>query len=1100
VAKSFFDFRKTLSEDIDYSLKDLVYYNEDALKESMDKVEQYDQKHFKDGWQSIELTPPPENDSQETKEELQHIIDEQTTRTKDDENSIYVSDFMESFHFREYLNENNLDYRSSEITAIIDDVWKITRTHKNKYNRPRPYQVAKALNMDFDTMYGTTMKTPAYPSGHSCGSRLVAEYLSMKHPAHRKQFIEIAERVGRGRIQAGFHYESDHEAGVELALKVLPYLQISKQDLLESIINLPRKDYSRTVFDNYDTEKPVLKPVVKKMIEDQIREFNKVAPVIKYRLIGSILTKRYRKDADLDINVLFDVADEDKEAMSEKLREIVREVNGKNVPGSVHPVNYFVIVDRSVYDKANKMADDVFDIVHDRFEKRTQSKPFDIEDYMKEFRARVEKIDIAKGEFKRDLVDYKELVELDDDDIENLRDRIQGKIKELEDDINTLIDMKDDALDKRKSGFEGEMSPEDIKKYGVRNRLPNNVIYKMLEKYYYFEFINKLKEIIGDDRKLSDKEADSLMSVGEALDRDSTIVFAFGRFNPPTIGHAKLMNTVKQVARKERANHQVFASASSDPRKNPLDQNSKIKFMKKMFKGSNIKPAGGNQRTFMEILKTYDKLYGNVIMIAGSDRINEFQKLADKYNGKDYNFKSVKIVSAGDRDPDAEGATGMSASKMRKAVAQGDMKSFEKGLPRGFRDEKGLFRDVAVGMRVDFKKALAASRDHYFGYQYKPVASLEDFDKKQLRDLYIREVIFNIGDKVHYVTEDVHGKIVRRSTNYIVLEDENDNLHKAWIYDCIPESADKEVAVREFNLDVDYGFEAVSEGDMKEKKKLAQDPDVRKEPGSQPKKYYKTLSKDVKQKRSDFFKKQDTSDTSPGSYKAAPGDDKAKTKTSKHTKKFRQMYGEIKEKEEFHLFDNKKDAEKKAKEIGGKVIDGTAYRAGHYAVYKGKAVKEAYEIGADYANHTKEITPGETPDEKPVDSKERTPENPQHKDVKKDKYTVKTFKEYAEDDKYSHLDEELEITEAEYQGKKVKLNDPVRGGSKKFYVYVKNNKGNVIKVSFGDTTGLSIKRDDPERRKNFRARHNCDTAKDKTTARYWSCRMWTARTKVSDLD
>ena len=97
-------------------------------------------------------------------------------------------------------------------------------------------------------------------------------------------------------------------------------------------------------------------------------------------------------------------------------------------------------------------------------------------------------------------------------------------------------------------------------------------------------------------------------------------------------------------------------------------------------------------------------------------------------------------------------------------------------------------------------------RNHYFGYQYKPVASLEDFDKKQLRNLYIREVIFNIGDKVHYVTEDVHGKIVRRSTNYIVLEDENDNLHKAWIYDCIPESADKEVAVREFNLDVDYGL------------------------------------------------------------------------------------------------------------------------------------------------------------------------------------------------------------------------------------------------------------------------------------------------------
>ena len=770
MAKSFFDFRKTLSEDIDYSLKDLVYYNEDALKESMDKVEQYDQKHFKDGWQSIELTPPPENDSQETKEELQEIIDEQTTRTKDDENSIYVSDFMESFHFREYLNENNLDYRSSEITAIIDDVWKITRTHKNKYNRPRPYQVAKALNMDFDTMYGTTMKTPSYPSGHSCGSRLVAEYLAIQHPAHRKQFIDIAEKVGKGRIQAGFHYESDHEAGVELALKVLPYLEISKQELLESIIDLPRKDYSRTVFDNYDTEKPVLKPVVKKMIEDQIRDFNKVAPVIKYRLIGSILTKRYRKDADLDINVLFDVADEDKEAMSEKLREIVREVNGKNIPGSVHPVNYFVIVDRSVYDKANKMADDVFDIVHDRFEKRTQSKPFDIEDYMKEFRARVEKIDIAKGEFKRDLVDYKELVELDDDDIENLRDRIQGKIKELEDDINTLIDMKDDALDKRKSGFEGEMTPEDIKKYGVRNRLPNNVVYKMLEKYYYFEFINKLKEIIGDDRELSDKEADSLMSVGEALDRDSTIVFAFGRFNPPTIGHAKLMNTVKQVARKERANSQVFASASSDPRKNPLDQTSKVKFMKKMFKGSNIKSAGGNQRTFMEILKTYDKMYGKVIMVAGSDRINEFQKLADKYNGKDYNFKSIKIVSAGDRDPDADGASGMSASKMRDAAKNDDLKSFTMGV-------KGLLSDK------DIKDLYNATRKG-MGIR-EGIETFADYLNNDIREDYIKDKIFNIGDMVENIENGTSGMVIRRGPNYVVYETDEQEVKKAWLYDLV---------------------------------------------------------------------------------------------------------------------------------------------------------------------------------------------------------------------------------------------------------------------------------------------------------------------------
>ena len=113
--------------------------------------------------------------------------------------------------------------------------------------------------------------------------------------------------------------------------------------------------------------------------------------------------------------------------------------------------------------------------------------------------------------------------------------------------------------------------------------------------------------------------------------------------------------------------------------------------------------------------------------------------------------------------------------------------------------------------------------------------------------------------------------------------------------------------------------------------------------------------------------------------------------------------------------------------------------------------------------------------------------------------TMKTLKQVeAIDALCESTYKDLEITEAEYQGKKVKLNDPIRGGSKKFYVYVKNAKGNIVKVSFGDTTGLSIKRDDPARRKSFRARHNCDTAKDKTTARYWSCYQWRAGAKVDN--
>ena len=96
--------------------------------------------------------------------------------------------------------------------------------------------------------------------------------------------------------------------------------------------------------------------------------------------------------------------------------------------------------------------------------------------------------------------------------------------------------------------------------------------------------------------------------------------------------------------------------------------------------------------------------------------------------------------------------------------------------------------------------------------------------------------------------------------------------------------------------------------------------------------------------------------------------------------------------------------------------------------------------------------------------------------------------------------EYLELTESEYEGKKVELNKPFRTPSekKKFAVYVKNSEGRVVVVRFGDQQ-MSIKRDDPERRKSFRARHQCDTAKDKTTPRYWSCRFWEAGTSVSDL-
>jgi len=229
------------------------------------------------------------------------------------------------------------------------------------------------------------------------------------------------------------------------------------------------------------------------------------------------------------------------------------------------------------------------------------------------------------------------------------------------------------------------------------------------------------------------------------------------------------MREVIIQARKNNANHIVYASASQDKRKNPLDVNTKVKFMKKMFPRNKIQAAGGTQRTFIEILKFYNKMYGEIIMVAGSDRIKEFQALADKYNGKEYNYKSIKVASSGDRDPDAEGVTGMSASKMREMAKNDDYRNFKTGVTGlSDSDTKALFAAVKKGMDI---------KESYVG-------NFTDFVNNDLREEYHQEKIFNIGDMVEH-TDGTQGMVVRRGSNYISYE--NDGLiKKAWLYDLQP--------------------------------------------------------------------------------------------------------------------------------------------------------------------------------------------------------------------------------------------------------------------------------------------------------------------------
>ena len=533
-----------------------------------------------------------------------------------------------------------------------------------------------------------------------------------------------------------------------------------------------------------------------------------------------------------------------------------------------------------------------------------------------------------------------------------------------------------------------------------------------------------------------------------------SVVFAFGRFNPPTTGHEKLINKVKQVAGSDE--YRIYPSFSQNQNKDPLPHALKIAYMRKMFpKHKRNIIADRKAITAIDIAtKLYDQGFRNLKMVAGSDRVKEFETLLKKYNGVEgkrhgfYKFDNIDVVSAGERDPDAEGVSGMSASKMRYHANKGEYDDFADGLPKGFKDGRKLFRDVRKYMGIREQKDMGVMNEY-----------------EELRDRYLTGQIWKIGDLVE--AKGIEGKIIQRGTNYITFNDSQGKVHKAWLHEIKVEQK-KITAVR-------------------------QDKDVKDKPGTQPAKYYSGVKKKTKDARAAHFRKgAKMDDDNPAAYKPAPGDSKGKTKPSQYTKKFKKMFG------------------------------------------------DSYDIGKDYGDHTRSITPGEN---KKL-TKEDIEDWYKNEDIH-EKYELRYGDEWyiKLTETYNKLIEKVEvvhdkcgtpdccgqcadanITEqkketldsfgtfilrnawgeivesAEFEGRKVKLNDPIRTSenpNKKFKVYVKNEKGNVVVVRFGDPN-LEIKRDDPARRKSFRARHNCDNPGPKTKARYWSCQQWRAGAKVDN--
>lgn len=499
-----------------------------------------------------------------------------------------------------------------------------------------------------------------------------------------------------------------------------------------------------------------------------------------------------------------------------------------------------------------------------------------------------------------------------------------------------------------------------------------------------------------------------------------TIVISFGRMNPITVGHEKLVNKVMAVAAKERATPAVYLSQSQDAKKNPLSYKDKITFAKKAF-GNVIKPS--KARTIIEVAKELSGKYQKLVIVVGSDRVGEFNTLMNKYNGKDYTFQNIEVVSAGERDPDADGVEGMSASKMRMLAVKGDLDKFKSGLPKKLQSQaEKVMNAVRKGMKLAEEKeeiveALSRAQRRKMAItmrrnkakikigrekakrRRKDSAKLEKIARRKairmFQDKFSKHKRYadmdpaekeRIEKKIAKIPKERLARIARKMLIQVKKDERNRFTSMATDNPTTPqkESLDEiapliplvvgtaarvgagalarrgaagaakrlatkqaakqaakrgavggaiakgakelaksgvakaagavgatavaakaanvvgkgvgKVAGKVMNKVDDRKDKRESFKSFLENKMKAQDPDIKDLPGTQPKEYFKGVEKDKKDDRDRHFKRNSKkSDSDPSAYKPAPGDKEAKTKESKHTKKFKQMYGEMNE-------------------------------------------------------------------------------------------------------------------------------------------------------------------------------------------------------------
>jgi hypothetical protein len=190
--------------------------------------------------------------------------------------------------------------------------------------------------------------------------------------------------------------------------------------------------------------------------------------------------------------------------------------------------------------------------------------------------------------------------------------------------------------------------------------------------------------------------------------QEKTAVFTYGRNNPPTVGHEVLFNKTVETAKKHGSTAHIYTSHSQDSKKNPLSGEHKVELIKHAYPQAHVDSSSKEMPSMLHIAKhLHGQGHKHLVMVAGSDRVDEYKKKLQQYNGTHegalYNFKSIKVVSAGQRDPDAEGAAGMSGTKLRSHAISGNKEKFKSGLMSGLSDEhkENVYHSVRKALKVD---------------------------------------------------------------------------------------------------------------------------------------------------------------------------------------------------------------------------------------------------------------------------------------------------------------------------------------------------------------------------------------------------------------